>query len=212
MTDKRCALIVFCRAPIPGRVKTRLIPGLGAAGAASLYRSLVVQTLVTASASDVGDIRLYCTPAITDPFLQTQASDFDLTLHLQSGNDLGERMHGALAETLQGYDAALVIGCDCPALSIDDLNLACKKLISGYELVIGPAEDGGYYLIGMHHANKAIFEGIGWEQADVMSKTRERIRKLGLKTHELAEHWDLDRPEDLERYYQLYPSRLKNSN
>lgn len=203
MSSKTCAVIVFSKAPVPGRVKTRLIPRLGAEGAARLYRTLLTQTLIRLASSSIAVGRLYCTPTLDDPFLAKQARDFGLTLHLQSGRDLGERLYHALAETLQLYDTALLIGGDCPGLSAADLNLAGKKLLDGYDLVIGPAKDGGYYLIGMRAANKQIFAGIDWGQGDVLLKTRERISKLDLKTCELAQRWDLDRPEDLDRYYNL---------
>ena len=203
MSGKSCAAIVFSRAPVPGQVKTRLIPRLGATGAAYLYRTLVRQTLARIAESAIAAGRLYCTPTLNDPFLARQARDFGLTLHLQSGCDLGERMYQALLETLRLYDTALLIGCDCPTLSADDLNLAFEKLTAGYECVIGPAEDGGYYLIGMHCADRRVFAGIDWEQGNVLLKTRKQMRKLNWKTYELAKRWDLDRAADLDRYVSL---------
>ena len=200
MTDQSCALIIFSKAPIPGTVKTRLIPTLGEEGAANLYMNLLEQTLNKAIESNINDLRLYCTPTTEDVFLEQQAAKFSCTLHLQTGNDLGERMAQALEETLEVYDSALLIGCDCPALSADDLNMACKQLTQDYDLVIGPAKDGGYYLIGLCHPDKRLFMDVKWGESDVLTRTRKRIKELGLKAYELPELWDLDRPEDLSRY------------
>ena len=190
-------LVVFAKTPVPGQVKTRLIPELGEDGAASLDKTLMERTLKTAGQSVIKHIELHCTPSITDPVLQDYRNEYNLSLHLQQGNDLGERMHHAFTQVLFNNAAAILIGCDCPGLTPEDLNTAKEKLDEDYDVVIGPANDGGYYLIGLKQEQKQLFEDIDWGTAGVLDKTRERIKKNNLKWFELPAYTDIDRPEDL---------------
>jgi uncharacterized protein len=203
MTKKKdIALLVFTKAPIEGQVKTRLIPKLGTEGALLLYKDLVKKTLETAAASDINDIYLYCTPDIKHPYLKFCSDNFEVGLVLQQGHDLGEKMSTAFVEMFAQYNKVLIIGCDCPVITRHDINLATKKLFEGLDVVIGPSEDGGYYLIGMSQTHTLLFQDINWGTSSVLEETRKKIFQLDLESHELPEKWDLDRPEDIYRYFE----------
>ena len=199
MNTLESRLIVFARAPVPGRVKTRLIPCLGAAGAAALYKQLVLHTLTIATDARVGLVDLWCTPSLKHPFFLQCAQKFQMRLFNQIEGDLGSRMAHALNETLKRVPQALLIGTDCPSLTVDDLREAVDNLQHGIDAVVGPAEDGGYVMIGLRQYAPDLFTRISWGTESVLNQTRSRLRELGWKWHELSERWDVDRPEDLDR-------------
>lgn len=212
MTELDCPVLVFTRAPVPGKVKTRLAQSLGATGAAELYQRLVHATLQTVSASGLGPVELWCTPSTGHPFLRRCAVGFGARLRRQQGASLGARMHFALHRALRRHKRALLIGCDCPELSVADLSAASRLLGQGTDIVLGPAEDGGFYLIGLTASCSRLFHGIRWGRPDVLERMRANIRALGLQCRELTERWDLDRPPDLERakraHAGLFPTRI----
>jgi len=193
-------ILVFAKAPVPGEVKTRLVPALGAAGAAELHERLVDRTLATAAAAATGPVELCCAPDAAHPALAALARAHGATLAGQGPGDLGDRMHAAFRRSLAGAPAAIVIGCDCPALAPRHLREAAAALAGGHDAVIAPAEDGGYVLIGLRRAERSLFDGIGWGGAAVVAETRERLAALGWRWRELETLWDLDRPEDLARF------------
>jgi rSAM/selenodomain-associated transferase 1 len=190
---------VFAKAPVPGQVKTRLEPRLGARGAAALQERLIERALLTASEAGVGPVELWCAPDRSHPFFARCARRHRLKLADQGEGDLGVRMQRALALATRGGGRALLIGCDCPALSVPDLRAALRALEQGADLAFVPAEDGGYVLVGAGSAPAEIFTGVAWGTNQVMAQTRERLRRTGLKWTELAPRWDLDRPEDYDR-------------
>jgi rSAM/selenodomain-associated transferase 1 len=189
------ALIVFARAPVPGRVKTRLVPVLGRERAASLHARLVEHALRTAVAAGFDDVILCCTPAPKGRFFKAMKKQFGIRLSSQGRGDLGQRMHRALNR----HPGAVLIGSDCPALRPADLRAAARALRSGLDAVFSPAEDGGYALIGTRLSARALFAGVHWGGAKVMAQTRVRLRRLGWHWKELRSVWDVDRPVDLER-------------
>lgn len=191
-------LIVFAKAPEPGAVKTRLIPALGAAGAARLHERLVERTLATAAAAGVGSVELCGDPA-SDAFLAACAAAHGATLTGQGAGDLGARMHRAFERVLRRAPAALAVGCDCPALTPEHLRAASAALVAGHDAVLAPAEDGGYVLIGLARVHPSLFERIAWGGADVVAHTRARLGELGWGWLELGTLWDVDRPADLGR-------------
>ena len=196
--------MVFAKAPTPGRVKTRLIPILGESGAAELQRQLIERTLHTAVASGLGRPELWCTPGPEDPFLAACAKRHGAGLRTQGEGDLGERMARALESALVAGAPGLLIGCDCPALTPAYLREAAAALAGGNDAVLGPAEDGGYVLIGLARSPPAeLFEDIAWGTATVMQETRARLARANWRWRELALLWDVDRPEDLPRLHQL---------
>lgn len=196
-------VILFAKAPTPGQVKTRLIPSLGAEAAAKLHEDLLERTLRTITAAHLGAPDLYCHPHGEHPFFLRCAARFPLSLQTQNGADLGERMLNAFRQALRVHEYAVIVGSDCPALQADDLREAMRHLQAGADAVLGPAEDGGYVLIGLRQPIAALFEGVTWGSAQVLAQTRQRLSALGLHWHELAQRWDLDRPEDVLRYQAL---------
>lgn len=194
-------VIVFAKAPVPGAAKTRLIPALGAAGAAQLHEWLVERALETACAADCGPVELCCAPDRAHPFFAACAARFDVSLTDQGAGDLGERMHRALAAGLP----AVLIGADCPAMTPEYLRDGAGALAAGYDAVLGPAEDGGYVLIGANRIRPDAFARIRWGGPDVMEQQRARLRETGWRWKELAPLWDVDRPDDLERVRREVP-------
>jgi glycosyltransferase A (GT-A) superfamily protein (DUF2064 family) len=179
-TNLDVAVLVFSRAPVPGRVKTRLVPRLGEWGAARLHARLTANALRTARAAGCGPVELHDTAK-------------------QRGADLGERMHRALSAALRQHRAAMVIGADCPALRPSDLQRAARLLAGGTEVVLAPAEDGGYVLIGARRISPELFAGIEWGTSSVYQATVRRLCTAGYRWRALPRLWDVDRPEDLER-------------
>jgi rSAM/selenodomain-associated transferase 1 len=187
---------VLAKAPIAGFVKTRLIPVLGAGGAAVLQGRLVERAVETACAAVVGPVTLWTTPDESHPTFQSVAARLGVTLARQADGDLGARMLAAVAAA---NASVLVIGSDCPALTSDHLRTAADVLRDRAHAVVIPAEDGGYALIGMRTPEPALFSDMPWSTPDVMDETRRRLRALGLTWQEPATLWDVDLPTDLER-------------
>ncbi len=185
---------------MPGYVKTRLIPALGAEGAASLYTGLLKQTVESVVAADLAPVQLWCAPDSANAFFQRLASQYDLLLCDQSGTGLGERMHHAAGLALKASDAVLLMGADCPLLSGVHLAQALQWLMDGEDAVLGPAEDGGYVLLGLRQNSAALFEEMPWGSDQVLELTRRRLAGLGWRWQELEPLWDLDRPVDFERW------------
>ena len=182
-------IIVFARAPLPGRAKTRLVPRLGEWGAARLHLRLVRQALRTARASGCGPVQLH---------LATRHSMFR-GAKIQRGADLGERMLHAVAEGLRTHRTVILIGSDCPALAACDLRRAERLLKGGCDVVLAPAEDGGYALIAARRVSRRLFAGVPWGGATVYEETLRRLEALGWRWRALRTLWDVDRPQDLER-------------
>lgn len=196
-------LMVFCKAPIPNQVKTRLIPTLSPEQACMLHQQLSLNALQMAMNTPLCPVQLWCSPAIDHDFFHSVANTFSVTLWQQQGNDLGERMHHAFCCALKTYSHALLIGCDCPSLTREDLEKAIDALKQSSDIVLGPAEDGGYVLMGLNHTQAKVFADIDWGTSDVLKQTHQQIHLLGLNLHELATQWDVDTPEDLTRYQAL---------
>jgi rSAM/selenodomain-associated transferase 1 len=188
----KVAVLVFARAPSPGRVKTRLAPRLGAWGAARLHARLTRQALCTAAAARCGPVELHATGA--HPILRRYARELRVPLRLQRGCDLGERMERALARARP----AIVIGTDCPELRPGDLARAARLLQGGVHVVVAPARDGGYVLIGARRSSPRLFAGIEWGGERVYAETLRRLEGLGLTWRALREMQDIDRPADLD--------------
>jgi uncharacterized protein len=189
------AVAILAKAPVAGFAKTRLIPVLGADGAALLQTRLIARAAATACAAAVGPVTLWATPDETHPtFHATRAHG--ITLARQGDGDLGARMLAAIAAA---NGRCLVIGTDCPVLTPDHLRAAADVLRRRADAVVIPAEDGGYALIGMRAPQPALFSDMRWSTPAVMDETRGRLRVLGLSWEEPVTLWDVDVPADLER-------------
>lgn len=204
-TTARCApvsLLVFAKAPVPGRVKTRLAEEIGEREAAALAAELVERTVATAVAARdsgiVGQVELWCAPDATSPVFTAWRDRHGVVLHTQSGGDLGERMRGALDAALARGTPAILIGADCPALDAGYLAAAASALDDN-DAVFGPAEDGGYVLVGLARSVDA-FTGVPWSTPVTMEATRDRLRACRARWRELPVLWDVDEPADLARW------------
>jgi len=191
-------LIVFTRHPEPGRAKTRLIPLLGAEGAADLQRQMTLRTIVTARraqrriSADI-DVRY----SGGDPSVFGLWLGPDLSYRPQGGGDLGRRMAESFGEGFAaGAAEVVIIGADIPNLTEDLLERAFASL-AGSDLVLGPALDGGYYLIGLRRAIPELFEAIAWGAGEVLGRTLELAERLGLSVAMLDPLPDVDEPEDI---------------
>ncbi|MDE2358134.1 MAG: TIGR04282 family arsenosugar biosynthesis glycosyltransferase [Betaproteobacteria bacterium] len=194
----RTSIAVFARAPVPGAVKTRLTPRLGADGAAMLQSILTRHTLHTALNAGIGEPSLWCTPDCGHPMFRNCHREYGVRVLPQRGADLGARMLDAF-ERLCVAGSTLLVGTDCPALTSDALQAAAVALADGDDAVFIPAEDGGYVLAGLRRPCASLFHRIEWGSPDVMDATRERLRHAGMRWRELPALWDVDRPEDVDR-------------
>jgi rSAM/selenodomain-associated transferase 1 len=197
------ALIVFARAPRPGSVKTRLIEGgFTAEEACEIHLALLGDVLEQAARAARGTAALSL--AWSEPPATPPAPDLipaGVTVETQAGSDLGERMARAIQEKLRaGHRKALILGSDAPTLPADHLRAAFDAL-AAREIVIGPADDGGYYLIGMSRLHLEIFRDVPWGSRNVLSVTRKRLAKAGTPHQEIGPWHDVDTAEDLKRLW-----------
>lgn len=191
-------LIVFARYPEPGKAKTRLVPALGPRGAAELYRRLAEHTVHQGRilARDRALTLVLCHQGGDKERFQTWLGP-DLPLRPQVEGDLGRRLTQAFHDAfVEGASRVVTTGSDCPDLSAHHLAAAFESL-RHHDLVLGPARDGGYYLIGLSRPAKRLFAGIPWSSARVLEETRRRAEELNLTAFELEVLNDIDRPEDL---------------
>jgi rSAM/selenodomain-associated transferase 1 len=200
-TSADAVVIVFARAPVAGRAKTRLAARLGDAGAARLQARLTGMALRTALASRCGPVELHATSQ--HAFLAHATRRLKVTLRVQRGRDLGERMDRAIRTALRRCRSVVLIGSDCPELRPADLRRALRWLRSGNEVVLAPAEDGGYALVGARCVVAGLFSDIGWGSSQVYAQSVKRLDDAGCRWRALRTVWDVDRPEDLERLRSL---------
>ncbi len=199
MPDKQApqpVLIIFARDPVPGRVKTRLIPSLGAEGACALHIKLLQRTLNTAMQCPDVAIELWTDTDDPTAELRGMLANDSLRLCHQRGSDLGQRMHHAIGDALNRSDSVVLIGSDCPDWRAEDLMQAFDELRRN-DAVLAPAMDGGYVLIGCRRHAIELFSGIPWGSDQVLSMTKNRLRSLGWRWHELPAHPDIDCEPDL---------------
>ncbi len=187
-------LIQFAKAPLLGQVKTRMQPVLSEKQSFELHCQLVQRTHETIHREALCPSQLWVNGADCDGFFQSLQPQPEI--RIQQGADLGERMHRAIEIGLQQFTSVLLIGSDCPAINSRYLRDALIALDSA-DVVLGPAEDGGYVLIAMKKAEPKIFGGVDWSTSRVLAQTRARLAALMLSHHELPVLNDIDRPEDL---------------
>jgi rSAM/selenodomain-associated transferase 1 len=195
------ALVVFASSPVAGQVKTRLIPALGADGAAALHRQLMLRTLDRAHAARGARVELWIAGQRDHRFVQTCGEQYQVPLREQRGADLGQRMAHAFADVLSRSEASgrcVLIGSDCPAQTAQDLEQAACALDT-YDVVVQPAHDGGYVLIGLRSERPQLFEAIAWGSDRVLDQTLQRAARLGLTVLRLRAVPDLDTEADLQR-------------
>ncbi|BCA54689.1 hypothetical protein W02_18290 [Nitrospira sp. KM1] len=195
-------LVVFAKAPVPGQVKTRLCPPLTHDEAATLHGSFVLDTLERTKLAREQlrlpfDRYLACAPSSSLPFFKIMEERHGVPLIEQSGDTLGARMHRGFSEMFdRGYRNVMIVGTDVPSLPLEHYAHALR-LLTDHDLVLGPAVDGGYYLIGLTAPSPWLFEDIPWSTDRVLSLTRERAHQRGISTALLAPWRDVDTIDDL---------------
>lgn len=190
-------LVVFAKAPQPGSVKTRLIPALGASGAAALARELLVHALRQALAADTDAVELCVSPAPQDPAWQGMKFAPAVTLTSQGEGDLGERMARVMARVIGQHQCpVMLMGTDCPALTSASLNEAARQL-TRHDAVLLPANDGGYVLIGLKSPCPGLFNDMPWSSPTVAGETLRRMAALGLRVWQGPRLQDIDEVGDL---------------
>ena len=196
------SIVILAKAPIPGFAKTRLIPAIGAHAAAVLQERLTERTVATALAAGIGPVTLFCDPDATHDTFLKMVTRMKITLRPQPPGDLGTRMLAAVATST---GPVLVIGTDCPALTEAHLRSAAMALRDGNDVVLIPAERGGYVLLGMRKAQPTLFSNIGWGGSSVLADTRARIVEQRLMLIERPPLWDVDTEIDLARLERDFP-------
>ncbi|WP_421798164.1 TIGR04282 family arsenosugar biosynthesis glycosyltransferase [Haliscomenobacter sp.] len=189
------SVIIFIKNPALGKVKTRLAASIGDEAALAVYHKLSQRAREVALALDVPRYLFY------SDFIDANDA-WDNTLFIkkqQAGQDLGERMHLAFVDTLQTSSKAVIIGSDCPLLTPEIVQLGLDQL-GQYPFVLGPALDGGYYLLGMRKPAPELFENMEWSTEDVAKITLERIAESGASCYLLPALPDIDVEEDWQKY------------
>jgi rSAM/selenodomain-associated transferase 2/rSAM/selenodomain-associated transferase 1 len=195
------AVAVMAKAPQAGFAKTRLIPLLGAAGAARAQRRFTLNSLHTAQSFAPQATALWCTPHAQHRFFRALRKATGVACQVQSEGDLGHKMQTIVAQHFAhaGAIPLLIMGTDCPVLSPGQLQQAAAALVQ-HDVVLIPAEDGGYVLIGLRRSVPEVFENITWSTAQVLEQTRQQLRMAGASWHELPTAWDVDEPADWQRW------------
>ena len=191
-----CTVVVFAKAPLPGFAKTRLVPALGADGAARLAELLLVHAVQAAARAGVGPVELCCTPDAAHPAFAALAGQYGIALTTQGDGDLGARMSRAFERCLAHVPQVLVMGTDAPALDAALIRRAAQAL-EHTDAVFVPAHDGGYALVGLRSPSPSLFDNMTWSTSTVMAHTRERLAATGLRYAELPPVADIDEAADL---------------
>ncbi len=187
---------VFARTPVQGKVKTRLAEYVGEPQSLQIYQSLLNHSLRNYCAVEELRVELWTYGEDQQNFWQQTAKNLGLKHYQQVGEDLGERMYFAFQNGLRRASAVIAVGVDCPDLDSNYLRNAAEQLIHHDDLVVGPAEDGGYVLIGLRRLEKSIFSGISWGTSRVFNETLSRADNCGFRVKKLDKLRDIDRLED----------------
>jgi uncharacterized protein len=198
--NEQNTIIIFCKYPVEGNVKTRVAKTIGNEFAVNLYKLLSEYTFQELlKTENVFQYLFYDNIAERDNIKKWAGSEF--SFELQEGNDLGEKMYNAFKKVIdRGSTKTIIVGTDIPDISSDDIQKAFQAL-NNSDVVIGPAKDGGYYLLGMKKLYRSFFTGIEWSKDTVFKKTLEKINSLDLSYSMLPELIDIDTEEDLKNWF-----------
>ncbi len=200
---------VFAKTPRRGAVKTRLQPLLGETGALDLHKSLIQFVFRNLDAAALCPLEFWV--AVGDGSLEGDSLHEEVftsicnikDIYRQAEGDLGARMADCARRVLQRSSCVVLVGADCPAVDGAYLQQALQHLREGAQIVFGPAEDGGYVLLGLRQVPDCLFSDMPWGSPQLMQISRERMRAAGLDWVELEPRWDVDRPDDLPRWEAL---------
>ncbi len=199
--------LIFAKAPRPGFAKTRLIPRLGAEGAAVLARRMLEHMLANALAAAIGPVELCAAPAIADAAWQGITLPTAIEFSAQGDGDLGQRLARHAQRVLARGERLLLVGTDC--MELDALTLrAAAEALQDHDCVIHPTLDGGYALLGLRHYHNSLFTNVAWSTASVAATTLERIGQLGWSLQRARLLHDIDEPGDL----QYLPDEWRRGN
>jgi len=188
------SVVVFGRQPVAGVVKTRLAEAIGGEAAAAVYGALLAYSL-DAAISSHADVTLSLSAPATPAWILPR----EVPVEIQPDGDLGDRLADAFARRFsEGYDRVVVIGSDCPSIGPEHIREGLARLDT-HPAVLGPAGDGGYWLVGQRPPGIDLFSSIPWSTSSTLAATRERLSSLGTQWHELEELADLDTEQDLLR-------------
>ena len=207
--DSGNCVVLFVKAPTPGRVKTRLCPPLSHEQAAELYQSFTKDTI-----DRLNENPFHCLIAYdpNEEFPTPAWTGFDLPWFPQVGADLGERLQHAFQTAFdREFSRILALGTDSPGFGIDQISQAFDQLASA-DVVMGPALDGGYYLIGLAKPCPALFEHIAWSSPEVARQTRERVKQHKLSLAEIASFHDVDTYLDLKNLHERFSDKKIGSS
>lgn len=196
-------LILFARQPVPGQVKTRLQPDYSPEKAAEIAAFMIRATVELAVSAWPGNVSLYVWPGPDHLLFRQLARELHVQLVPQAEGDLGAKMLDALQQGIARQGAAAVMGCDVPHCDWEVIDQANDWLARGRN-VLGPTEDGGYYLIGLQEARAELFDEIPWGTSDVLELTLARAEKLGMEFNFLKTLRDIDTADDLWLVAQRY--------
>lgn len=203
----KALIIQFAKAPVAGEVKTRMQPHLDPEQCAELQRRLVSHTFHTLKNARVAAVELWVGGEDPEGFfidLCKRRGASGAAIIGQRGGDLGERMHHAFEKTLARASPVILVGSDCPFFTENYLREAIELLVQGnQDVVLGPAEDGGYVMIGLRRPSPLVFRNIDWGTDQVLNQTRERLTQLGWHWREMPMLADIDEPEDLVKLERL---------
>jgi hypothetical protein len=187
-------VVIFAKAPVAGKVKTRLAATIGADLAAAAHQAFVADTVATVVESGLTGLIAYAGDSAHSGFDCARAAGF--AFEEQPAGDLGHRMSSLLKSRLNSSERVVFVGTDSPTLPAEFITRAAQ-LLDEVDVVVGPSFDGGYYLIALKHAHSSLFEGISWSTDEVFSQTLDRCLESGL-THTVLPFWyDVDHADDL---------------
>lgn len=193
-------VLVFAKAPVAGQVNTRLIPDIGEQAATTLQHDLIHQRLSMLSKLNLCDVVLMCAPDTQhDVFLDCDKK-YSVVLMQQTGDDLGARMLNGVEQALNNYKHCIVVGTDAPSLDETRLIEINAMLHEGNDVVLVPAEDGGYVSLALSQPYAFLFEGISWGSEVVLQQSKNKLDEMAVPYIELASCWDIDCLADYKRY------------
>ncbi len=193
---------LFVRAPVPGRVKTRLAADIGVAAALDAHRQLTEHALRRLSNRPGYDLEIWCSQSHQE--IDQWSAQFQVPIFVQHGAGLGERMANCLEILCREGGRGAIVGCDCPPVDANYLRKAFAAL-DAFDLVLGPAEDGGYGLIAWaQEQSPEVFDGVAWGGADVLVQTQLLAQQAGLRVSIQPPIWDVDVLDDWRRFQRNY--------
>lgn len=203
-------ILLFARSPVLGKVKTRLAQSIGEEKALQVHKKLMALVAECCFKAQLCPVELWLSePVKQDSFITGFCQRYRLALEFQQGNNLGDRMNNAVNKVLQQHEFTIIIGADCPAIDVAYLEHAVSSVAiknTDKRVVIGPAEDGGYVLIGLRQSEHRLFSEIDWGSDRVWRQTQAIAGELNWSIDELPTLWDVDRIADYQRLLQLESS------